>query len=191
MFSTTSFIPVAGAKPVDVSIEAGEALTIADAHPELGRTLALLRRPYAGRVLFENRDLTQLNEGALRAVRRRLQYVGGDPRRALLPDQTLDQVLAEPLRIHRLVGSDEQRQRVERAAEAMRLPSTLLKRSVAELSTALRWRALIARSLTLKPMLLIVDAPTHYVPTELVHGLYADVDAARGGAAMVWIDPAA
>lgn len=190
MFSATSFIPVAGAKPVDVSIEAGEVLTLADAHPELGRALALLRRPQAGRVLFESRDLTQLNEGALRAVRRRLQYVGGDPRRALLPDQTLEQVLAEPLRIHRLVGSDEQRQRVERAAEAMRLPLTLLKRSVAELSTALRWRALIARSLTLWPALLIVDAPTRYLPTELVRGLYDDVDAARGRTALVWIDPA-
>ncbi len=191
MFSATSFIPVAGAKPVDVSIEAGEVLTIADAHPELGRTLALLRRPHAGRVLFENRDLTQLNEGALRAVRRRLQYVGGDPRRALLPDQSLEQVLAEPLRIHRLVASDEQRQRVERAAEALRLPTALLKRSVSELSTALRWRALIARSLTLLPALLIVDAPTRYVPTELMAGLYADVDAARGTTAMVWIGTAA
>ncbi len=191
MFSAISFIPVAGAKPVDVSLEAGETLSLVDAHPELGRTLALLRRPHAGRVLFENRDLTQLNEGALRAVRRRLQYVGGDPRRALLPDQTLEQVLVEPLRIHRVVRPDDQRERVERAAEALRLPSVLLKRSVGDLSTALRWRALIARSLTLSPSLLIVDAPTRHVPTELVNALYADVEAARGATALVWINPAA
>ncbi len=191
MFSATSFIPVAGAKPVDVSLEAGEVLVLIDAHPELGRALSLLRRPHAGRVLFENRDLTQLNEGALRAVRRRLQYVGGDPRRALLPDQTLEQVLIEPLRIHRLVGPDDQRERVERAAEALRLPAALFKRSVGELSTSLRWRALIARSLTLAPALLIVDAPTRHVPAELLNALYADVDAARGTTALVWITPAA
>ncbi len=190
MFSATSFVPAAGATPMELTLEAGAARTLPGAHPELGRALALLRRPHAGRVIFEGRDLTTLNDGALRQVRRRLQYVGGDPRRALLPNQTLEQVLAEPLRIHKVARPDEQRGRLERAAQALGLSAALFDRPVAELSTALRWRALVARALTLSPALLIVDAPAASVSTTLMPGLLADVTAARGAAALLWLAPA-
>ena len=190
MFAATSFVPAAGAAPVELTLEAGAARTMPGAHPELGRALALLRRPHAGRVIFEGRDLTTLNDGALRQVRRRLQYVGGDPRRALLPNQTLEQVLAEPLRIHKVARPDDQRARLERAAQALRLSAALFDRPVAELSTALRWRALVARALTLSPALLIVDAPADHLARVLLDALHIDLDAARGNTALLWLAPA-
>ncbi|MBL8157696.1 MAG: hypothetical protein JNM70_26340, partial [Anaerolineae bacterium] len=76
LFAATSLVIAPGATPISLSIEPGEVRVMVDAHPELGRSLALLKRPQAGQVLYDGQDLTRLTEGALRKVRRRLQYVG-------------------------------------------------------------------------------------------------------------------
>ncbi|MBL8092867.1 MAG: ATP-binding cassette domain-containing protein [Anaerolineales bacterium] len=189
LFAATSLVIAPGATPISLSIEPGEVRVMVDAHPELGRSLALLKRPQAGQVLYDGQDLTRLTEGALRKVRRRLQYVGGDPRRALLSQQTLARALSEPLAIHKLAGPGDPRQRIEAAARTLGLSVTLLDRSVGSLSTTLRWRALVARALTLDPGLLIVDSPAAYVGAALLPGLLADVTAARGAAGLLWLGP--
>lgn len=177
------------AAPLELKLEAGEVRVIADAPPDLGRGLAMLRRPHAGSVVFEGQELTRLGEGALRKVRRRLQYVGGDPRRSLLPRQTVAQTLSEPLQIHKVVPAGEIRDRSIGVARGLGLGTALLEREVGALSAALRWRLLVARSLTLEPGLLIIDAPAAHVSATLLPGLFADVTAARGAAAVLWLGP--
>ena len=61
-----------------------------------GRSILQLERPTSGRVIFEGRDLTTLDQTALRSVRRRMQVIFQDPYASLNPRMTVGQILAEP-----------------------------------------------------------------------------------------------
>src|SRR5258708_13356545 len=82
----------------------------------LARAISLIDRPAGGRVLFESQDVTRAWGGRLRALRRGLQYVGGDARRSLSPRLSIEQVLTEPLQVHRLGAPAERRAQVEAVA---------------------------------------------------------------------------
>jgi peptide/nickel transport system ATP-binding protein len=121
------------------------------------RTVAMLQPPDAGRIFFDEADLTRLNGGALRRLRRRLQYVGGDPRYLLPLDFTVAGALLEPLQIHGLGTAAEQRARIEAAAELLCVSRLLLDRKAGSISPGLRQRVALARAFTLQPRLLLCD----------------------------------
>jgi ABC-type glutathione transport system ATPase component len=146
---------------ISFSAAAGERVAIVG-QPGAGktallRTVALLQRPAAGRVYFEGRDIVRLGEGELRRLRRRLQYVGGDPRYLLYPTQTVGQALLEPLQIHALGTAAEQQARCDAAAGLMGVSRLLLERKVNLISPTLRQRVALARAFTLQPRLLLCD----------------------------------
>ena len=123
----------------------------------LARAMALIDRPAGGRVLFDGQDVTRAWGGRLRALRRSLQYVGGDARRSLSPRLTIEQVLAEPFQVHRLGSLAERRAQIEAAAEAWGLNPLLLSLRANALSASLCQRVALARSCLLQPRLLVVD----------------------------------
>src|SRR5215472_15386575 len=65
-----------------------------------GRGILQLERPTSGQVLFEGRDLTTLDEDALRPIRRKMQVIFQDPYSSLNPRMTVGQIIAEPLAVH-------------------------------------------------------------------------------------------
>ena len=123
----------------------------------LMRALTLIEKPSGGRVLFEGQDITRAWGGRLRALRRGLQFVGGDARRSLSPRLDLAQILAEPLLVHHLGSAAEQLTLVAAAAEAWGLNPLLLTQHASALSNALCQRVVLARSSLLQPRLLVVD----------------------------------
>jgi ABC-type glutathione transport system ATPase component len=145
---------------ISLSLAAGEHMAIwaePGAHKLLLRTVAMLERPDAGRIYFEGEDLTRLSDAALRRLRQRLQYVGGDPRYLLPLDYTVANTLLEPLQIHALGTPSEQRARIEAAADLLGVSRLLLDRKSKSLSPGLRQRVALARAFTLKPRLLLCD----------------------------------
>ena len=70
----------------------------------IARLLLRLEAPTAGRVLFDGTDLLALRSRALRAKRRELQIVFQDPMSSLNPRMTVGEILAEPLRVHRVAS---------------------------------------------------------------------------------------
>src|SRR5919206_3314044 len=68
-----------------------------------GRTILRLIEPTAGRVIFDGRDVFALNSRELRRLRREMQIIFQDPFASLNPRMTVGAMLAEPLRVHRLV----------------------------------------------------------------------------------------
>lgn len=149
---------------VSFSVEEGEHVAVVgdrgSGKTALLRAVALLEKPQAGQVYFEGRDLTRAGGGQLRALRQRLQFVGGDPMRTLPPDYTVEQTLIEPLRIHRRGSTAEQRERAATVAARLGLNALLLTRKVNALSAAMRQRVALARALTLAPRLLMCDELT-------------------------------
>ena len=71
----------------------------------LGRMILLLYKPTAGSVLINNQDLTKLNSGELRRMRRHMQMIFQDPYASLNPRMTIGNIIAEPIVIHGLAKS--------------------------------------------------------------------------------------
>jgi len=124
------------------------------------RCILQLEKPTGGEVLFEGQDLARMDEGDLRAVRRRIQVIPQDPYGSLNPRMTVGQTVAEPLTVHGLAAS--RAEATVQAAELLAmvgLSGTLANRYPHELSGGQRQRVGIARALTLKPRFILFDEP--------------------------------
>src|SRR5438132_5761616 len=74
-----------------------------------GRCILQLERLTSGQILFEGRDLTTLDEDALRPVRRKMQVIFQDPYSSLNPRMTVGQIIGEPLAVHGIVADRAER----------------------------------------------------------------------------------
>jgi oligopeptide transport system ATP-binding protein len=126
----------------------------------LGKTLAGIHRPSAGRILFEGADISDLQGSARGPVIQRLQYIHQDPGNALDPRWTIGRSLDEPLAIHTTLSRAARAARSREILAAVGLPPGHLELYPHELSGGQQRRVGLARILTLKPRLVILDEPT-------------------------------
>ncbi len=136
-----------------------------------GRAILQLHRPTAGSVVFEGKELTTLDRGSLRAVRRDLQIVFQDPYASLNPKMPVNDIVAEPLKIH---GQWEARAGMDRVAELLRLVGLNPEhgnRYPHEFSGGQRQRVGIARALALEPKLLVLDEPVSALDVSVQAGV--------------------
>jgi len=127
--------------------------------------LRLLQRPgkvIAGQVLFEGRDLLQLPEAEMRAVRGgRISLIFQEPMTALNPTMRVGDQIGEALTSHG-VGKGEARQRVVELLDAVRIADAARRARdyPHQLSGGMRQRVMIAIALACRPPLVIADEPT-------------------------------
>jgi oligopeptide/dipeptide ABC transporter ATP-binding protein len=126
----------------------------------LGKTLAGIHTPTAGRVEFEGTEITSLTGAERRSIAQRLQYIHQDPGNALDPRWTIASSLDEPLSVHTALSRPEREARVREILAAVGLPQTHLDLYPHELSGGQQRRVGLARILTLQPRLVILDEPT-------------------------------
>ena len=125
----------------------------------LARCALRLTEPSAGSVSFDGLELGRLSPEALRRKRREFQIIFQDPLASLDPNLTVRQILSEPYEVHGLGTRVERNRWIEELAEAVSLDGSLLFRRPASLSGGQQQRVGIARSLALKPRLLLADEP--------------------------------
>src|SRR5207253_2570519 len=113
----------------------------------VARLLLRLVEPTAGSVRFAGRDITGLDELALRPLRREMQLIFQNPHAALNPRRTVFASIAEPLVIQAGLGGGALRSRVERLMDDVGLPAQFLWRYPHELSGVQKQRICIARAL--------------------------------------------
>lgn len=124
----------------------------------LGRALLQLISKSSGSVTYDGADLDRLSARQRKALRRKVQIVFQDPYSSLNPRLTIGQAIMEPLRSHRIGGSDAERK--SRVLELMRqvgLQDDWFDRYPHEFSGGQRQRVVIARALILQPELVVCD----------------------------------
>jgi peptide/nickel transport system ATP-binding protein len=123
-----------------------------------GRAILRLIEPTAGSVRFDGAALSDLKGAALRHVRRRIQIIFQDPYSSLNPRMTVEAMLTEPIRAHRLARSRRERQdRAVALLENVGLETFHLRRYPHEFSGGQRQRLGIARALAAQPEFIICD----------------------------------
>ena len=124
----------------------------------LGRSILRLVEPTSGNVIFEGRDVTQLNNKELREYRRQAQIIFQDPYSSLNPRICIGEAIAEPMMIHEIEkDAKRRRERVCYLLEEVGLEASHYQRYPHEFSGGQRQRICIARALAVNPKLIICD----------------------------------
>lgn len=149
---------------VSVTLKRGQTIGIVGESGSGKSTLAraLLRLlPSEGAISFEGRDISKLDQDAMRPLRRELQIVLQDPFGSLSPRLTAGQIVTEGLLVHEpSMSSRERDRRAVQALEEVQLNPKLRNRYPHEFSGGQRQRIAIARAIILKPRVVVLDEPT-------------------------------
>jgi len=133
----------------------------------LARCVLRLIEPTAGRVRFEDTDLTALGEEEMRRRRRDLQMVFQDPTASLNPRLSVAATVEEPLALHTELTTEARRARVDEVLDEVGLGAGLRDRYPHQLSGGQRQRVNIARAIATRPRLVVLDEPTSALDVSL------------------------
>jgi ABC-type glutathione transport system ATPase component len=155
--------PVVAVSDVSLTLDRGEILGIVgesgSGKTTLGRIVLGLVPPTSGSVTFEGRDITRRTPRERRALTRDIQVIFQDPYGSLNPRQRVEDVIREPLDIHKIGTPAQRRERVAEVMEQVVLADRYRRAYPHELSGGLRQRVCIAAALVLQPKVVVADEP--------------------------------
>ena len=124
----------------------------------LGKAILQLDKATAGTLKYKGDDVTNLSKKALRTLRKEIQIIFQDPYASLNPRLTVGMAIMEPMKVHGLFSSDNERKaRTIEILEKVGLEAAHFDRYPHEFSGGQRQRIGIARTIAVQPKLIICD----------------------------------
>ncbi len=150
---------------IDLQIPKGQILALVGesgcGKSTLGRAILRLTEPTAGKVHFNDSDITALHRKQLQPLRREMQIIFQDPMSSLNPRLTIAATLTEPMKVHGIGDSKEERlELAKQILERVQLEGDFIWRYPHEFSGGQRQRIGIARALALSPSFIVCDEVT-------------------------------
>jgi peptide/nickel transport system ATP-binding protein len=154
-------VPFLAVDDVDLVIPRGQTVAIVgesgSGKSTTARLALRLEDADGGTVRYRGTDISTLRGKDLMAFRRSVQPVFQNPYASLDPRYTIEQVVAEPLRVHKIGDASARRKAVAELLDQVALPASFADRYPHELSGGQRQRVAIARALALNPELVVMD----------------------------------
>ena len=150
-------------KEVSLDIHAGEIIAVVGesgcGKSTLGRIIAGAFPATSGEILLQGQSLAHMGRAEFRREMRGIQLVHQDPYSALHPTKTVEAILHDPLRIHRMVDKNKISSRLRELLELVGLSpvENFLQKYPYQLSGGQRQRVVLARALTVNPRLIVAD----------------------------------
>ncbi|MFY0619997.1 ABC transporter ATP-binding protein [Shimia sp.] len=127
----------------------------------VARMIATLYHTNGGKIFFDEEEVTSLSTAKdLEGYRRQIQMIFQDPFSSLNPRMRVDEIIAEPVKHHKLLQGADVQHRVDELLERVGLGSEAGRKYPHEFSGGQRQRISIARALATQPRFLICDEPT-------------------------------
>ena len=126
----------------------------------VGRTIVRLYTPTDGAIYYDGKDIAKLDNKQIAPYRRKMQMIFQDPYASLDPRMTVGDIIAEPIRAHKLYSNDSEcKERVRELIATVGLKPDHISRYPHEFSGGQRQRIGIARALASNPEFIVCDEP--------------------------------
>ncbi|HXD11632.1 MAG TPA: oligopeptide/dipeptide ABC transporter ATP-binding protein [Anaerolineales bacterium] len=149
---------------VSFAIQRGETLGMVGesgcGKTTVGRTMLGLYPATSGSVVIDGQDILHARRKDQLRIRRKAQMIFQDPYASLNPRWTVNSIVSEPMRVHKLFASEKERsERARQLLGLVGLSPQLLNRFPHEFSGGQRQRIGIARALASDPLFIVCDEP--------------------------------